>query len=93
MMLYNVPFRSDSTGLQDLKLQDLHFCAHNERQDLALFGWYKPNLILPNLDLRSGIQLGLPKLLSQRKIWIQDFIVHDVRIPGMIHEGKDVPSM
>lgn len=93
MMLYNVPFRSDSTGLQDLKLQDLHFCAHNERQDSALFGWYKPNYILPNLDLRSGIQLGLPKLLSQRKIWIQDFIVHDVSIPGMIHEGKDVSSM
>ena len=66
-MLFNLPFRSDSIGLQDLKLQGLHFCAHNERQDLALFGWYKPNLILPNLDLRSGIQLGLPKLLSQKK--------------------------
>jgi len=91
-MLFNLPFRSDSTGLQDLKLQDLHFCVHNERH-LALFGWYKPNLILPNLDLQSGIQLGLPKLLSQRKIWIQDFIVHDVSIPGMTHEGKEVPSM
>ena len=50
----NLP-SSDSTGYQDLKLQDLHFCVRNDRQDLALYGWYKPNLILPYLDLRNEI--------------------------------------
>ena len=54
MMACNLPF-SDSTGYKDLKRQDLHFCVLNARQDLASFGWYKPNLILPNLELRSGI--------------------------------------
>ena len=67
MMLCNLPFRSDSTGLQDLKLQDLHFCAHNERQDLALSGLYKPNLILPNLDYGVEFKWGCPSYSHKEK--------------------------
>ena len=54
MMPCNQPF-SDSTGYKDLKLQDLPFCVGKHRQDLALYGWYKPDLISPNLGLRDGI--------------------------------------
>ena len=72
MMLCNLPFRSDGTCFQDLKLQDLHFCADNERQDLVLFGWYKPNLILPaNLDLGVEFSWGCRSYSHKEKFGYQ----------------------
>ena len=54
MMPCKLPF-SNSTGNKDLKLQDLPFCVRKHRQGLELYGWYKPDLIVPNLGLHNGI--------------------------------------